>query len=80
MSEWIDVKTKLPDDGKQVLVWFTRLYNEPKVAFHHNGSFYPYKHNDEDITKWVTHWMNLPHPPEGLDDSMTYDPRPGWRS
>lgn len=61
---WIDVKERLPYNGEQVLVWITGIYNEPKIATHYQESFYPNKHNDENIAKLVTHWMHLPEKPQ----------------
>jgi len=64
MEKWISVKEELPINMSHVLVWFAGLYNEYKIAWYHLGHFYQNILIDEDITKWVTHWMALPPPPE----------------
>jgi len=63
MTKWISVKHKLPDNAKRCLVWVKGIYNEPVIAWHYSGEFYPNQHNDETMKKWVTHWMPLPRPP-----------------
>lgn len=66
MSEWINVKSALPINATYVLVYMTCLFPMYRVAFFHtrqNRHFYSSEAINEDITKWVTHWMFLPVPP-----------------
>lgn len=66
MPEWISVKSALPINSKHVLIYMTALFPTYKVAFfhnRHNRHFYLNELKDEDLTKWVTHWMELPSPP-----------------
>jgi len=62
-SSWINVKDRLPENMTKVLIWFTGLYNEPKIAFYAAKAFFPNEHSDDNLTKWVTHWMPLPEEP-----------------
>lgn len=64
MNDWISVKDNLPADLTYVLTWFNGLFKEFKISFHNKGYFYPNDISDEDITKWITHWMPLPPTPE----------------
>lgn len=66
---WITVKEKTPNKYSRVLVWFTGIYNEPKIAFFAVKSFYINEHNDDDITKWVSHWMPLPDAPNSCPEN-----------
>lgn len=66
MSEWISVKDKLPDDGQQVLAYYTgveEIDEPPKVRttfyFGFNNGFSCVKHYGS-----VSHWMPIPEPPE----------------
>lgn len=66
MPEWINVKSALPINATYVLVYMTCLFPMYRVAFFHttqNRYFYISEAIKEDITKWVTHWMELPEPP-----------------
>lgn len=73
MSEWISVEDRLPEYGKRVLIWWLRgeednnLRPVPAVAF---GRYY--EHSEEwrpvgcmgNFNDEVTHWSELPPPPE----------------
>ena len=61
MSEWINVKDRLPEDGEHVL------------CFHFLGSYLVAQHFDDDIDIWrmnggkvrdIISWMPLPEPPK----------------
>lgn len=62
MNDWISVKEGYPDNGKRVLACATILFPAHMIVFHRNHHF----HNlftDEDVTKYITHWMFLPELP-----------------
>ena len=71
MSEWISVKERLPEDEKVVLIACVCLDGHiaaDVTAFVKDGEW---RWNDglptefsEKIKIPVTHWMNLPEPPE----------------
>ena len=74
--EWVSVKDRLPEENKDVLV-FTEL-GKMAVAFYEGGIYWylyigdngegGYELNGEKIT----HWAQLPKPPEG------FEYREGW--
>ena len=74
--EWVSVKDRLPEENKDVLV-FTEL-GKMAVAFYEGGIYWylyigdngegGYELNGEKIT----HWVQLPKPPEG------FEYREGW--
>lgn len=74
--EWISVKDRLPEKNKDVLV-FTEL-GKMAVAFHEGGIYwYLYAGDDseggyEPSGEKITHWAQLPNPPEG------FEYREGW--
>jgi hypothetical protein len=79
MHCWISVKDKFPIEEKRVLLWVIILYPQHKIGFYSDGRFY---HDgylyDEDITKWVTHWMELPEKPEpAIKKKPTIMPKTG---
>ena len=74
--EWISVKDRLPEKNKDVLV-FTEL-GKMAVAFYEGGIYwYLYAGDDgeggyEPSGEKITHWAQLPNPPEG------FEYREGW--
>lgn len=79
MSEWISVKDRLPDKDGKYVVWYDGELNicEYDVESQTFGdSFYDYDemHSkllcwDDDINKFVTHWLLLAEPPKSEDDA-----------
>ena len=67
MSEWIKCSERMPEDGEQVLCWFTPLGKDkshPTILYYkaekesdRHSHFSPIR---EDL---ITHWMPLPEPP-----------------
>ena len=74
--EWISVKDRLPEKNKDVLI-FTEL-GKMAVAFYEGGIYwYLYAGDDgeggyEPSGEKITHWAQLPKPPEG------FEYREGW--
>ena len=76
--EWISIEDKLPEDGKEVLVWGKYYFEVPTQAFIYNGvwkgSLEVTDHMeqcDRDNSRLtsghrITHWMPLPEPPKQL--------------
>ena len=63
MSSWISVKDKLPDCGSVVLCFFD--FNVQSVMeVNSDGRFKHSMHNHDLWSESVTHWMELPPPPE----------------
>lgn len=73
MSDWIDVKERLPEDGKTVLIAsFEDVYvatyraegsalRPPKQpGFHEHNYNYD---GESDLNPYVSHWMPLPAAP-----------------
>lgn len=69
-SPWINVKNKLPKEGKEVLVYAVRTlangqkYGEIAIDFVAESGKYFY-HN----YPYVTHWTPLPEAPEEVTDN-----------
>lgn len=69
-AEWIPVSEKLPDkDGNYLVVTLNGVHRVPEV---HEAAFWMYMGDPqwrepvEEYGKYeVTHWMELPKPPEG---------------
>ncbi len=60
MSEWVDVKDRLPKDSEYVLT-YSKIYRLPvRVGFYSEESkmWYP------SSLMYVTHWQKLPEKPE----------------
>lgn len=83
MTQWIDVKDQLPEDGQIVVVFDP--YNHPTVwpakwnqvgrTFDSNGGWF---NKDE-----ITHWMPLPPPPKSKEwmegfKAAEHDEASGW--
>ena len=66
MSEWINVKDRLPENGKIVLVSdgdrvVKGLISNIRISPHHYGGWILL----EPLTMLESHWMPLPKPPNG---------------
>jgi len=61
MSEWINVKKELPKDGEFVKFKVLFLFKSKMEALYVKKYFV---RKGKNITKWVTHWMPLPAPPQ----------------
>ena len=76
--EWISVKDRLPEKNKDVLI-FTEL-GKMAVAFYEGGIYwYLYAGDDgeggyEPSGEKITHWAQLPKPPEGFEYSEGWLP------
>jgi len=70
--KWISVKDKMPDAGKDVLVYINGDDPEIDVSYHtfevlHKENIWHYGNQLMFETSWfqeVTHWMPLPEPPK----------------
>lgn len=66
MSEWINVKDRLPENEKFVLVC-NADDAEPQdlitISLFFNKKFFATEHDNNSIYEYVTHWMPLPEPP-----------------
>lgn len=63
MSKWISVKERLPEEGKEVLVYIPKYIQQYFIAFlslKNSEWSNRYCANMEEIT----HWQPLPSPPE----------------
>ena len=65
--EWISVKDRLPVEGQEVIVFINRKDRSWVVAGMYTKSnrfhWSTYKGNN-CYTRYVTHWMPLPHGPQ----------------
>jgi hypothetical protein len=61
MTKWISVKDGLPPEDTIVKIKMTLLFTTVKESLYLKKYF---NFKGENITKWVTHWMLLPEPPE----------------
>ena len=65
---WISVKDKMPDEGKEVLIYCPEFLEEIRKGFYTEGDFYAER---EDLiirpapNGYCTHWQPLPEPPKG---------------
>lgn len=67
MAEWISVKDKLPDDGKEVLF----SDGSSIMVGWYNADEEFWELTDADMIVYavdVTHWMPLPEPPKGEEN------------
>lgn len=65
--KWIDVDERLPDNGKDVLVWWSLIENYTR-AYYANGAWF-YSDNPCHTLSFVSHWMPIYSPYQ----SMHYD-------
>lgn len=65
MSNWIPVSERLPEDGKQVLIYATSMYIDlfEDESFLHDN-YAEHMNIVGGNVRPVTHWMPLPEPPE----------------
>lgn len=66
--EWISVEDRLPDDesGYQVLVFANDIVSSWRQFLNHDGKRWVDK-GGYDFIPIVTHWMQLPEPPNELN-------------
>ena len=60
-TDWVDVKEKMPDSGKCVLIYSKDGGVAEGAYLSAKGHFEQWRWNA--IQKDVTHWMGLPKPP-----------------
>lgn len=62
-SRWISVEERLPEDGKNVLIFVRTMSRwwHMEVDWHTGNSWY---NNAETNWNKITHWMPLPEPPK----------------
>lgn len=65
MSEWIDVKEKLPPSGKLVLVCNANSFARWQSVAHWSDYKKWWQRGIEELPWVVTHWQSLPAPPRG---------------
>lgn len=76
---WISVKDKLPkEDGKYLVWWSGSLASYPEILeYSRSRKSFGYWDDEEGGMIWyrkaskgcgISHWMNLPEPPEGVSD------------
>jgi len=58
MTEWIKLSDRLPEKGKEILVFSRGIY----MATTWNGETF-YERNENRVGD-ITHWMPLPKPPK----------------
>lgn len=68
---WIPVEERLPEPGKDVLVWSSG-FDEPMVGCFKHWNWQRkqhmfYVHNDRNMWGNITHWMPMPQPPRKED-------------
>jgi hypothetical protein len=70
MSEWINVKDRLPKENEEVLAFSITVHKEGYMSVAHWIAF---DESEPNIITWfsfineekcITHWMPLPNPPE----------------
>ena len=74
MAEWISVKERLPEDGKEVLCWYeyfrygsyNRMFQTYGIGQCYNKTWCGEVANG--ICARVIAWMSLPEPPKGEND------------
>lgn len=71
MSEWISMRDKKPDKFSALLVYGPLLGMETAHYNNNSGKFYCRTFN---ITKYVTHWMELPDKPPNEDKESAVRP------
>jgi len=62
IMEWIDVKKKLPQDDKEVLIWDGN-YIEIGFMEYKDGAPVIWRNVEWMETNHISHWMPLPSPP-----------------
>lgn len=68
MGNWIDVTERLPILDRNVLVYTKK--QEVCEAVYVNGGFFDTVGEYENYTRYVTHWMPMPEPPEMADEEI----------
>jgi hypothetical protein len=62
MSDWISVRDRLPTKSRSQKQWLVYRRNGTQAAAWFNGKFFSVGFT---TFKDVTHWRQLPQPPEG---------------
>lgn len=52
-TEWISVKTALPNNMSEILIFFRGFYEQIKIGFFVANEFHSCAYNHDNITKWV---------------------------
>ena len=66
-NEWVRVEDELPENNTQVLMWSAR-WKIAEAGSYYNQHFWVYSEiGDGYIADNITHWMELPAPPEQED-------------
>ena len=65
VQEWISVKDRLPEPWKQVLIYSRYDFCEVALYIGIPGKWRVTWNHDMLDADSVTHWMPLPHPPQG---------------
>jgi hypothetical protein len=67
MSEWIDCKQRMPEEGEPLLIVWNGVVQHLTYNLH-EGEWYAHHQDPDEETAiqhgFVTHWMTLPAPPE----------------
>jgi hypothetical protein len=67
MSEWISVEDSLPEEGRQVLLYWKESGHIEDGAFYEfetGTGWYHVLFDGESLNCEPTHWMPLPEPPK----------------
>ena len=64
---WIPVSERLPEDGNQTVLALIDVDNKPVLANYYGEPYYSWHEITDGVNleKRVTHWRELPPPPEG---------------
>lgn len=61
MTQWISVKDRLPEDDADYLVWLYDACTVERAMYYGDGEWLT--EELDNLTRFVTHWMPLPEPP-----------------
>lgn len=69
MTEWINVKDRLPDDKEQYLICNESNFGKIDIAYYQPigdkfSNYEPFWQARSHRSTGVTHWMPLPEPPK----------------
>lgn len=72
MPEWVSVKDRMPEEKTKVLVFGRNEFGAYCVTCYYSGARKWLFHNKTTKDgETITHWMNLPNPPEDEYDKET---------